>query len=81
MNTHDLAERLRTLADADLESARGHTRTAKAAAKAAAEAYRLAADMIEDLPTLEQWDQITQPPCPTCGTPTPPGQHCSLCQP
>jgi len=49
MSQQDLADRLRVLAMADEESAKDGTRTAKAAAKAAADAYRLAASMIEEL--------------------------------
>ena len=40
--------RLRSLATAELEAAKGGTRIQKTAAKAAARAYRLAADMIEE---------------------------------
>ena len=47
-NMLTVADRLRTLADADLEAAKDGTRIQRAAAKAAARAYRLAADMIEE---------------------------------
>jgi hypothetical protein len=43
-----VADRLRSLADAEIEAAKDGTRVQKTAAKAAATAYRLAAEMIEE---------------------------------